>query len=192
MSIATKTLEPQKSANTTLFGSDFKHVSVVLSGICLVLALIAFGYDTYRNFAEKEANRPKANLEGMVGAIRNYQKQRNVFPQTWGDLHTAGIWKSPPVMDNRERNGFLVSTFGSQNYLYLLTRVRADLITLWAIPTGPQRGDSKSIFITLGPNSMRYWSGPGVISNPQPVPEASDLAAQGFMEQTQRSKAVNP
>lgn len=192
MSIARKPLESQKSADTALFGTDFKHVSMMLSLICLVLGLIAFGYDTYRNYESREAHRPKVNLEGMVGAIRNYQKQRNTFPQTWEDLYAAGIWKSPPVTDNRERNGLLVSTFGSQNYLYLLTRVRGDMVTLWAIPTGPKKAEAKSIFLTLGPNSMRYWTGPGEISNPHPVPEASVLAAQGFMEQTQRSKDVKP
>lgn len=182
MSIKTNPLEPNKSGQTLFLGSGVKYKSVIFSIAAVIIAVASSFYGKYMEAANLDKQMPKANLEGVVGAIRNFQRVKHSLPNEWDDLYVAGVWKAPPKTDKRYQNGYLISAYGNQNYIYLYSRLRPDLASVWIIPQGPRKLEAKTFFVTLGPQSIRYWVGPPEILDPNPIPEISVLNALGFIE----------
>ena len=160
-------------------------ISFVVVCVCAVICLICYFYSNWSAAQAEEKQIPKLHIDEMVTAVRKYQKQTGQFPDNFLKLEDWKIWHHNPVPDFGPDKARLVHF----NYYYIYHKVNANEGAIWAIPSGPKRETSPTIFLLVGIDSYDAWKGPCLsksdIEKLPLVPTKDQLHVMGMTEQPQ-------
>jgi len=159
-------------------------ISFVILAACVIGCLICYFYASW-SAAEAEKNLvPKLAVDEMVAATRKYQSQNGQFPDNFSQLEGKYWHHNPPPdfgPDKRRLSAF--------NYYYIYTKVNPLTAVIWAIPSGPKREGSSTVFLLEGIDFYRVWKGPALsradIEKLPEVPTIDQLNVMGMTEQPQ-------
>lgn len=159
-------------------------ISFVVLGVCVLVCLICYFYGSWSDAKAEEQLTPKLAIDEMMKAARQYQKQTGQFPNDLSELE-GKVWHHKPVPDfgpDKRRWGVL-------HYYYIYQRVNPLTCSIWAIPSGPKREGSTTVFLSAGVDWYRVWKGPSLskadIEKLPLVPTIDQLNVMGMTEQPQ-------
>jgi len=157
--------------------------------VLVVCVLICFGCYFYGSWADAKAEKelvPKLAIDEMVKSVRQYQKQVGQFPNDFSELE-GKLWHHNPAPDFGPDKRRLVAF----HYYYIYNKVNPTTCAIWAIPSGPKREGSSTVFLVVGVDSYRAWKGPSLsksdIEKLPLNPTSDQLNVMGMIEQPQPS-----
>lgn len=157
-------------------------ISFIVLAVCVLICLACYFYGSWADAQAEQAMIPKLAVDSMVKSVRQYQKQTGQFPDTLAELEQK-VWHHKPVPDYGPDKRRLTAF----NYYYIYTKVDPLTCAIWAIPSGPKREGSSTIFLVVGVDVIRNWKGPSLskadIEKLRPVPSNDELNVMGMTEQ---------
>ncbi len=150
------------------------------------IALIAVAgfyiYSLWASEKRRSAEAPVEAFEVMVRDLRSFHKKRGGFPKDLKELEGV-VWEKK--QDRKFSNDARGLTH--RNYYYLYTPRGPHEFTLWAVPTGRQREEAATWFVTATPESQQRWKGPALTTEDVKTldlhPSTQQLNLLGLIEQ---------
>jgi hypothetical protein len=157
-------------------------ISFVVVGLCVLICLGCYFYGNWADAQAEQAMVPKLAVDSLVKSVRQYQKQTGQFPDSLSDLE-GKVWHHKPVPDFGADHRRLAAF----NYYYIYSKVNPLSCAIWAIPSGPKREGSSTVFLVVGVDVIRNWKGPSLakadVEKLPLIPTNDQLNVMGMTEQ---------
>lgn len=161
-----------------------KHLklSIILLPVAFVTLVGIYVYSLWTSEKRRSAEVPVVAFEVMVRDLRSFHKKRGGFPKDLKEMEGI-VWGKKETREFSNNGCGLIHG----NYHYLYTPRGPHEFTLWAVPTGRQREEAATWFVTATPESQRRWKGPALMPNDiksvDVYPSVQQLSVLGLIEQ---------
>jgi hypothetical protein len=141
-------------------------------GTLLMLVFAALLAIAGRLYAAHDANQQLAAQTPQLAAktlsldLRLFAQKKNRFPVDWVELEDV-LWRPRRNQGREESPRVSILSNGPRlylrdNYLYLYTFANDKTCTFWAVPRGPLRESSQTVFVLVTPQTLESWRGPAL------------------------------
>lgn len=158
-------------------------LSILVGAAAAAVLFGAYVYSLWAAEARKTREMPVESVAALVRDLRRYHEKRGGFPASLRALE-GSVWQPKPRDITPDGIGL-----HSRGYFYLYGRTSEHSFTLWAVPTGANRDEAPTWFVSASPEAARRWKGGAVTSDQlallgSRMTDASVLRMLGLVEQT--------
>lgn len=156
-------------------------LSIVVAAIAVAVLAGAYVYSLWDDERRRREEIPVEAVDSMIRDLRRFHEKQGRFPETFRELEGL-VWQPRPREFAADSRGL-----HHRRYFYIYTRTTNHTFQLWAVPTGPDREDAPTWFVSASPTALRKWKtsalAPEQLTRINPNPSTQTLNALGLIEQ---------